>query len=113
VSVAIIIVSGDYDLRHPKDVSELRPLPAPTQLVIDMSTSSSGGGGRVPGHRGHLRLRWSRLGDAATGQSRSSSRSSRHPEKATIARWSRTLARGHVPLVESPDAVAGRAGNAV
>ena len=127
VSVAIIVVWVIMIFVIPafKDVfsSFGASLPAPTQLVIDMSDfivrwwwlaflAIGGGifGLMVMVKRSatlrytvdRLMLKFPVIGDIL--------------EKATIARWSRTLATmfaAGVPLVESLDAVAGAAGNAV
>jgi type IV pilus assembly protein PilC len=127
VSVAIIVVFVIMIFVIPafKDVfsSFGASLPAPTQLVIDMSDFVVRwwwlaflvvGGGifgllvlirRSAALRytvDRLMLKFPVIGDIL--------------EKATIARWSRTLATmfaAGVPLVESLDAVAGAAGNAV
>jgi type IV pilus assembly protein PilC len=127
VSVAIIVVWVIMIFVIPafKDVfsSFGASLPAPTQLVIDMSDFVVRwwwlaflvvGGGifgllvlirRSAALRytvDRLMLKFPVIGDIL--------------EKATIARWSRTLATmfaAGVPLVESLDAVAGAAGNAV
>jgi type IV pilus assembly protein PilC len=127
VAVAIIVVWVIMIFVIPafKDVfsSFGASLPAPTQLVIDMSDfivrwwwlaflAIGGGifGLMVMVKRSatlrytvdRLMLKFPVIGDIL--------------EKATIARWSRTLATmfaAGVPLVESLDAVAGAAGNAV
>ena len=127
VAVAIIVVWVIMIFVIPafKDVfsSFGASLPAPTQLVIDMSDfivrwwwlaflAIGGGifGLMVMVKRSttmrytvdRLLLKFPVIGDIL--------------EKATIARWSRTLATmfaAGVPLVESLDAVAGAAGNAV
>jgi type IV pilus assembly protein PilC len=127
VAVAIIVVFVIMIFVIPafKDVfsSFGASLPAPTQLVIDMSDFVVRwwwlaflvvGGGifgllvlirRSAALRytvDRLMLKFPVIGDIL--------------EKATIARWSRTLATmfaAGVPLVESLDAVAGAAGNAV
>jgi len=127
VAVAIIVVWVIMIFVIPafKDVfsSFGASLPAPTQLVIDMSDFivrwwwlaflAIGGGifglmvmvkrsATLRYSVDRLMLKFPVIGDIL--------------EKATIARWSRTLATmfaAGVPLVESLDAVAGAAGNAV